>query len=144
MPSKHLSCIVDLAFVLVGVRSPLLSQSFAAIQDSFMLGQMGCCSETCCCRLGSGDWSHCRKREDALQLLHPRLESRLWWGPMVPFSEVFVSSKALGPTQIEMAAHDNNMHLLLYLHLVNNRSKLSELRCMAVATVLLHGNSTLS
>lgn len=105
---------------------------------------MGCCSETCSCRLSSGDWSHCRKREDASQLLHLRLESRLRWGPVVPFSEAFVSSKALGPTQIEMAAHNNNMHLLLYLHLVHNRSKLSELGCMAVAMMLLHGNSMLS
>lgn len=63
---------------------------------------------------------------------------------MVPFSEAFVSSKALGPIQIEMAAHNNNMHLLLYLHLANNRSKLSELRCMAIAIMLLHGNSMLS
>lgn len=143
-PASMLVCIVDSAFVLVGVRSPLPSQSFAAIQGSFMLWQMGCCSGTCCYRLGSGAWSHWRKREDASQLLHPRLESRLWWGPMVPFSDVFVSSKALGPIQIGMAAHNNNMHLLLYLHLANNRSKLSELRCMAIAMMLLHGNSMLS
>lgn len=37
-PASMLVCIVDSAFVLVGVRSPLPSQSFAAIQVSCMLG----------------------------------------------------------------------------------------------------------
>lgn len=52
-PASTLVCLVDPAFVLGAERSLLPSQSPAAIQDSFMLGQMGCSSGTLCRGLGS-------------------------------------------------------------------------------------------
>lgn len=52
-PASRLDCIVGSAFVLGGERSLLPFQSSAAIQDSFVLGQMGCSTGTFCHGLGS-------------------------------------------------------------------------------------------
>ena len=41
----------------------------------------------------------------------------------------FCPPEAFEPVRIEMAAHNNNINSLLYLHLVNNENKLSGARC---------------